>query len=291
MPRALSSAGPECDVFRIESPVSESENLVAELHSLGTSGIEERIVSGDLERVVLLAYFSADLEVEEALRTLADSQVQIAISGPERVPETDWEVEWRRGLAPRRVAGLWIRPSWCDSPGTPEIVIDPQQAFGSGEHASTRLALELVLEELRSGDELLDVGSGSGILSLAALRLGAQRATGIDFDPAACRNAAENRMRNRLPCEFVCGTLAAIDADARFDLVVCNMLLGRMEPWFERICAHATRSLVLSGYLESECKPLDEFCERAGWRTRRELKETQSGDTWCARSLTHARAR
>jgi ribosomal protein L11 methyltransferase len=268
--------------FRIEAPGSEMELLIAELHSLGTLGIEE--VGG-----TLLAYFPADAAPGPVL-ALADAARGIRLQGPEPVPPVDWGREWRRGLTPRRVGSLWIRPSWCASRGEPELLIDPEQGFGSGEHATTRLALELLTELLRPGERVLDVGTGSGILALAARRLGSGRTLGLDVDEQACRNARDNAARNGIRAPVVCGTLGALAGDARYDIVLANMLLGQLEPWLGHISGHAARVLVLSGYLESERERLHGQVRPLGWQPEREARETQSGDVWCASAWVHADA-
>lgn len=269
------------EVWKIESAASETERLIAELASLGTLGLEE--CEGHV-----LAYFDAALEIASKLRGLAEPERGVRISGPELVPDTDWEREWRAGLEPRRIGPLWIRPSWHDSRGKPEIILDPEQAFGSGEHATTRLALQMVLDAQRPGDRLLDVGSGSGILSLGALRLGAAFALGIDIEAAACKNAHDNAVRNQLPFAIACTTPAALRTDAGFDVVVANMLLHRLEPWLGQVLGHASRAVVLSGYLESEADRLDGYLIGSGWQTCREISEEQSGDLWCARLLVQS---
>jgi ribosomal protein L11 methyltransferase len=268
-------------VFRIAAPPAELERLVAELSSLGTLGVEER-------EAELLAYFGASAGAETAsVLGLADPERHISVSGPARVPDADWEREWRNGLAPRHIAGLWIRPSWCASAGEPELVIDPQQAFGSGEHASTRLALALLLEALRPGETLLDVGTGSGILALAGLRRGAARAVAFDTDPIAIANAAENRDRNRLPLALYCGGLEALSKRARFDVGVANLLLHELLPCLPALAARTRRALVLSGQLELERGRLAAALPGADWLCVRERTELQSGETWCARLLLH----
>ena len=186
--------------MRIEAPEGELERLSAELWSLGTAGVEEIAVPLELR-----AYFAGEVPRAE-LERLDDAARGVRVHGPVPVAERDWEREWRAGLAPRRIGALWVRPSFCASAGTPELVIDPQQAFGSGEHATTRLALELLQDELRPGDRVLDLGTGSGILGLGALVCGAGAALGIDSDPVALANAAENRARRVL---VVSGYLAS----------------------------------------------------------------------------------
>ncbi len=271
-------------LYRIAAPPAEHERLLAELSSLGTLGVEELPAE-------LLAYFKSDGAEAAELRGLADPARRISVSGPEPVPDADWEREWRAGLAPRRIGGLWIRPSFCASAGQPELVIDPQQAFGSGEHASTRLALELLLGCLQPGDTLVDVGTGSGILSLAALRSGASRAVGFDTDPIAIVNAVENRARNALPLALYCGGLEALAPSARFDVGVANLLLHELLPCLPALAARTRRALVLSGQLELERARLDDAISNENWLCVREATEVQSGETWCARLLVHKDAR
>jgi ribosomal protein L11 methyltransferase len=141
---------------RIRAPICQHDRLVGELFGLGTLGIEER----DRE---LWAYFDPPAPLEELRALLGVPPIEIGDA--EQVPDQDWNARSREGLAPRRVGPLWIRPSWCAPAGSPELVLDPAQGFGSGEHASTRLALELALGALRRGDRMLDVGTGSGILA------------------------------------------------------------------------------------------------------------------------------
>lgn len=267
-------------MFRIAAPPGELDRLIAELSSLGTLGVEERGSE-------LLAYFRPDQGEAARVPSLADPARHISVYGPEPVPDTDWEREWRSGLAPRQVAGLWIRPSWCASAGDPELVIDPQQAFGSGEHASTRLALELLLETLRPGESVLDVGTGSGILALAALRRGAGRALGFDLDPVALVNAAENRARNALPLALYCGPLEALAPRARYDVGVANLLLHELLPCLPGLAARTRRALVLSGQLALERARLEAVLANSPFVLLREATELQSGETWCARLLVH----
>jgi len=142
----------------------------------------------------------------------------------------DWTVRWRDGIGVRRVGRLALVPSWLPVPeGTPHVLIDPEMAFGSGEHGSTRAALALLDRALRPGDFVLDLGSGSGILAIAAVRLGARGALGIEVDPEAIPVAERNAERNR-----VAGRVRFLEGDAMdlaplagpADLVVSNILRG-----------------------------------------------------------------
>jgi ribosomal protein L11 methyltransferase len=267
--------------FRIEATASGYEALVAELWSLGTLGLEE---TGG----VVLAYFAGP--EAPALASQLAGLAGVEVGAPEPVPDEDWEREWRRGLAPRQVGPLWIRPSWCDSRGEPELVIDPRQAFGSGEHATTRMSLALLLGAIESGDRVLDVGTGSGVLLLGASRFGAN-GIAFDVDPVSCANARDNALANGLELALFCGTPDALASSARFDVVVANMLLSRMEPLLARLCAHARSALILSGYLASERDRVHARVGEAGMRLAREERESQSGDVWCASLWRHARDR
>jgi ribosomal protein L11 methyltransferase len=142
----------------------------------------------------------------------------------------DWTTRWREGIEARRFGRLIVAPSWVDAgagPGDVTVVVDPEMAFGTGEHGSTRAALALLERHLRPGDAVLDLGSGSGILSIAAIRLGASRATGIEIDAEANvvaeRNAAKNGMA--ASCRFLEGDAADLaPLLGPVDLILSNIL-------------------------------------------------------------------
>jgi ribosomal protein L11 methyltransferase len=142
----------------------------------------------------------------------------------------DWSTRWRDGLAPRHFGKLTVVPSWLPQAAAPDpytVVLDPETAFGSGEHGSTRVVLTLLEQLLRPGQLVLDLGSGSGILAIAAAKLGAARAVGIEIDPEANpvaeRNAACNGVSSQV--EFLegdAGTLAPLVGPA--DVILSNIL-------------------------------------------------------------------
>ncbi len=144
--------------------------------------------------------------------------------------EVDWSVRWREGLGPRTFGRLTVVPSWIPeaaSPGPATVVLDPETAFGSGEHGSTRAALTLLERLVRPGDRVLDLGSGSGILSIAAVKLGAARAIGVESDPeatsVAVRNAERNGVAHRVQfLDGEAGDLAPLAGPA--DLLLSNIL-------------------------------------------------------------------
>jgi len=144
----------------------------------------------------MLVTFAEDEAGAERLEAALVAQAPVETA--RRALETvDWSPRWRDGLGPRRIGRLTVMPSWIPAERShPVVIIDPEMAFGSGEHGSTRGALALLERHLHSGDRVLDLGSGSGILAIAAAVLGAARATGVEVDAEANEVAARNAERN-----------------------------------------------------------------------------------------------
>jgi len=151
-----------------------------------------------------------------------------------RIEDRDWMEEWKRSYRPIRIApGLVVCPSWIELPPEPEEVVvrlDPGMAFGTGTHPTTRLCLEAVRELVQPGSEVIDLGCGSGILAIAALRLGASRALALDIDPEAVRTTLSNGSRNGVSERLLVltGSLAEALADTapirKASLVLVNIL-------------------------------------------------------------------
>ena len=168
--------------------------------------------------------------------------------------EPGWELRWRAFHRPLAVGRLWIGPPWeAPDPELLPIVIDPGRAFGTGAHPTTRLCLEW-LQELRPAS-LLDVGCGSGVLAIAAAKLGHSPVTAIDADPAAVEATLRNAARNGV-------TVNVRVADARHEplppavAAVANLTLNGVEGIAPRL---ETDVVVTSGYLENERPTLAGF--------------------------------
>jgi ribosomal protein L11 methyltransferase len=146
------------------------------------------------------------------------------------VDEEDWAESWKKFFYPRKISPRFvIKPTWRDyTPAAGETVLelDPGMAFGTGTHPTTRLCIQLMETYLKEGDTFLDVGTGSGILMLAAARLGAGRMTGVDKDPDAVAVALENLAQNRIPPEqySVTSSHLASRIAGRFDCIAANIL-------------------------------------------------------------------
>lgn len=219
----------------VSVPLERAEEARARAIELSPSGFEERTGEGEVE----LAFYAAPEEVE---------RLGVAFpGGVERPVEPGWEDGWRRFHRPVRAGGLWIGPPWERPPGgEPVVVIDPGRAFGTGAHPTTRLCVELLAAGKRGS--LLDVGCGSGVLSIAALRLGYAPVIAVDDDPVAVQAARANAAANGV--ELVVRLLDACAAALpRAEVVVVNILLGQVERVLSRV--DAIRA-VTSGYRAGE---------------------------------------
>lgn len=182
--------------------------------------------------------------------------------------DADWEAAVRASYTPVRLApGLWVVPSWAapPEPAALNVLVEPGLAFGTGEHPTTRLCAAWLQAVLQGGERVMDYGSGSGVLALAALKLGASWAATTDTDPVAVastlQNAALNGLSARLQGAVVGPSLASeapcwgppgMGTGARcFDVVVANILAGPLEALEPRLALYAKEGarLALSGLL------------------------------------------
>jgi len=252
-------------------------------------GLGGTAVDQDVDLLTTYVPEPADPEafVRAAARTLAEAAGGRA---PEIVwrlqPHEDWARRWRRGLKPRRVGPrLIVTPSWRTPeprPGDEVIVIDPEMAFGTGEHASTRGALRLLQEAEPAGARVLDVGTGSGILAIAAARLGAKQVLAVESDADALENARANLERNGV-ADRVELVHAVVDStfltagEPRFELILANVLSGVLVPLlpgFHRALTPGGR-LILGGILEEEAEDVIAAAEVAGFSVRVEDLEEE----------------
>lgn len=175
-----------------------------------------------------------------------------------RLPNEDWNAQWSRLVEPIRIGRVIIRPSWKIVPlatGEIELIIDPKQAFGTGHHATTHLLIEWLQHSVKPTDRVLDVGTGSGVLAMVALRLGAEAAVGEDFDPVAIDCAREYAQLNGFDGRL---TLAVREAQVERaedsftpTLVLANLDRQTLLLAADSVCRYATGGarLLLSGLL------------------------------------------
>ncbi|MDR2947348.1 MAG: 50S ribosomal protein L11 methyltransferase [Candidatus Adiutrix sp.] len=201
----------------------------------------------------------------------------------------DWAEKWKEGLAPVVVDGrLALAPTWWpvdDLPAAGRVLrLDPGLAFGSGHHATTFLCLQFISELAPQARRILDVGAGSGVLSLAAAALSpAAEVVGVDNDPDTIEVAQDNAAANALAdrANFSARNLGELPGD--FDLIVANITLGPLTTLAAPISALAPQGgrLVLSGLLETQAAEAQAVYEQQGWTASRRLIR----DEWAALML------
>jgi len=195
-----------------------------------------------------------------------------------KVPERDWAWGWKKRFKPLRIGrNIVIKPSWEEKfrahEGDVVIEIDPGQAFGTGAHASTALALEAI-EEVLSGEmrpkKCLDAGCGTGILAMAAARLGCGRVLAIDLDPDAVEAAEENVNRNGLGGKVAVRLAVPEEVHGRFGLILANLsrtVLLMLPVEFARL-SEPGALLVMSGLLEAQADEVLEEYKARGFRLK-----------------------
>jgi len=208
----------------------------------------------------VVALFEPDADVAAMLAEAAAQAGLEAVPAftAEPVEEQNWVQLTQAQFDPIRVSGrLWIVPSWHESPDPSAInlVLDPGMAFGTGSHPTTRLCLEWLERTITGGESLLDYGCGSGILAIAAAKLGAAAVAGVDIDPQAVEAANANAASNDVVARFADSAEALA---GEYDVVVANILSNPLRVLAPAICAHvrAGGRLALSGILREQAEEI-----------------------------------
>jgi ribosomal protein L11 methyltransferase len=210
--------------LKIVLPEKYQEFLIAELNELDFEGFEQ-------DDTFILAYIPAS-----RLDDTAREYIERIISGFEGAwieseiihQPRNWNKEWESTIQPMDVGNFYIKPTWSMLPvqsGKVVLEIDPKMAFGTGYHETTRLMLRMLEITKCKNARVLDAGTGSGILAIAALKLGAMSAIGFDIDEWSYQNALENAYLNKVDDRFniILGTISMIAEDETFDLVLANI--------------------------------------------------------------------
>ena len=237
-----------------------------------------------------IAQLKSELEVFRAQNPDTDlGSLEVSL---QNLQEEDWEESWKQYYQPIPIGEkLLIVPQWL-SPENPEhripVVLDPGMIFGTGAHASTQMCLRALEQTIHGGERVIDLGSGSGILSIAALLLGAQEATGVDIDPKAEDIARENAALNGLTApKFravtgnVIGDKAMMESlsEGGYDVVLANIVADVIIP-LSAVVPHFLRPdgvFICSGILNTRLPEVERAIEAAGLTiTQREMQED-----WC----------
>ena len=274
------------------APPEQVEVLAAELFDLGALGVELQepgmpLMPGTPElpqgRARAIAHFADASAAEASARALGGD-------GPVEVPEQDWSVAWRKHHRTMRVGPRsWVHPPWEKPPGSGvAVAIDPGMAFGTGSHPTTALCLERcdeLLGQLGGGD-VLDVGTGSGVIALLAKKLGAGRVVGTENDPVALEAA-----RKAADLNGVSGVEWTLSDDpsqvpGQFRVVIANILLNTLEELAGPIASKVAPGgrLVLSGLLTDQV----EAAERAYLAQGLRPVARKTNDGWARVELERA---
>ena len=212
-----------------------------------------------------------------------------------QVKDEDWSLSWKKSWKPDPVGkSILILPAWLDVPEKflerKIIRLDPGSAFGTGSHPSTRLCIEALDNDPPLDKTIADLGCGSGILSLTALKLGAKSTFSVDIDSLAISATRINSDLNHIPENLLnvfLGSIEEIEANMpkeKIDLVLCKILapvIKLLGPSFEKIIGH-TGKVILSGLLVHQIKELQEFFLQLGWQ----VLEIKKKDQWALMVLT-----
>lgn len=254
--------------LKLKLTAEQAEALEARLFELGAQAVTYRAGdSGELfepapadtplwERAELVALFNADTDVQQLTESLG-SEWEFGLS---RLEDQVWERAWIEHYRPMQFGrNFWILPSYAPEPDESDAVcleLDPGLAFGTGTHPTTALCLEYLEAHRPVGKQLVDYGCGSGVLALAALKLGADRAFAVDYDPQALAATDDNRARNSIessrlilsdPQSLECGPV---------DLVIANILsstLIDLAPVLRKLVKRGGQ-IVLSGILVEQAE-------------------------------------
>jgi ribosomal protein L11 methyltransferase len=255
---------------RVVVPTDEAEHVIGRLWDGGVAGIEERpgpTHEDGTATVELLAGVPAS-DVVGVLEALAGPWTADVVS----VEDDTWLDAWRDwARAWRAGSRLVVVPAWTDPPdwvGHDDVVLrlDPGRAFGSGAHATTRLCLAELEGRVGEGDEVLDVGCGSGVLAVAAARLGARRVEAVDIDPEAVRATTDNALTNAVSSVVGASTTPVEDVTGEFAVVVANIGAATLVGLAPALVARTTPAgtIVLSGLLAEQADLVTAAMEQEG---------------------------
>jgi ribosomal protein L11 methyltransferase len=264
-------------------PGSDRQAVVAALFSVGAQGIQE---VGDQLLTLLADVGKADEVTCAVLAASPDAQIET-----EPTPRVDWTERWKSALHVHRLGQLIVAPPWLAEPYDRDrtIVIDPGMAFGTGEHATTRGVIRLLGGVLRADDRVADLGAGSAILSIAAVKLGARHAFAIEVDGDAIGNAEENVRRNDVSARVTVlegDAMLLLPLVAPVDLVLANIISSMLLDLLPQIAASLAPGgrAILSGILREERAMMLDGLGAGGWRVDREDLE----DIWWSVALSRA---
>lgn len=261
--------------------------------------VEESLMEKQHEPTAIVIYLEDSLTGMETLRNVRAGIEDLRKQNPAvdlgslefsfgEIAEEDWSNAWKQYYHPQEIGKrLVICPVWEHvdlKEDQVQVTLDPGLAFGTGSHETTRLCMTL-LEEVVKGDEtVLDIGTGSGILAITALRLGAKNAVGVDIDPVAVKIAGENAELNQVNdcCEFLCGDLVE-KVNGKFDIICANIVADVIIRLSETVqqFMHANTKLIVSGIIDTRADEVMNALVESGLKVEKRLED----NGWCSMLL------
>ncbi len=257
--------------------------------------VDDEILNADRETVKVSIFVPEEKNVMDYRAFLADRLTSLGIKGDitlEGMNEEDWSESWKQYYKPVELGRITVVPAWEKyEPRESEIIVrmDPGMAFGTGTHETTRLVIRLMQDVLVPGSRLLDVGTGSGILSICASKLGAGSCNAYDIDPVAVKVARDNCLSDGCTniTVGVSDLLRGVDlSGGKFDICVANIVSDIIVRMMPDIHAYLTDSapIILSGIIASRKDEVVESVERAGYTVKKELWENDWVALLCVRA-------
>ncbi len=265
-----------------------TEQLVGFLSQLGFEGFWED--GSYLKCYITNERWTPDMleEVRRIVRLVTSPSASVApVISVQQLHDQNWNEDWEKTIKPIHVTeNIIVKPTWhAVQPGSARIIltIDPKMSFGTGYHETTRLSLRLLERHVVKGSTVLDIGTGTGILAIAALKLGARSAIGVDNDTWSYDNAQENAKLNAVEqsLKITLGELNDVP-EGGFDLIVANIQFNVLVPLLPEIRSRITGKgmLILSGLLTNDEQPMAESLSANGFHVEEVLRENE----WIAMS-------
>lgn len=232
------------------------ELLIAELFDLDFEGFEQE---DDLLIATIPTNRLDDTKREEVERKLMAFGEEASILSEKIIAPQNWNEEWEQTIKPQTIGKFYVHPTWSSFDGDLddkiELMIDPKMAFGTGYHATTRVMLEWIPEVIKEGDKILDAGTGTGILAIAALKLGASSAFGFDIDEWSETNARENILLNGVEnFDVYLGSTEVIPDGEKYDVILANINRNALIELVPELVTYLNKGgrLLLSGLLKED---------------------------------------
>ena len=257
--------------------------------------VDDSILNADKDTVKVSLFVPEEKSLVEYMAFIKDRFTSLGINATleaEGMNEDDWADSWKQYYKPIKLGRVTIVPAWEKyeaSDGEVIIRMDPGMAFGTGTHETTRLVMRIIEDEIKGGERVLDIGTGSGILSICASKLGAKSCNAYDIDPVAVKVARDNAEADGCTniTVGVSDLLKGVDlSEGRYDVCVANIvadIIIRMMPDIDRYMNEGA-PVILSGIIETRAEEVEKVVSECGYTVVRREKEND----WVAMMIRKA---